>query len=386
MPTSYTTTVTVAGYASANYGSQLDSLEIITGSTNPYELPQPPSARASFYGLPVVSGVTQTPDWWIGKKLTFTIDPQGSTGTVTWAGICVGVNTSMVDPQGTVQICELDLQGQTSKLSLETVQNVIPASAWTNLPTFLNDELQKLTWADAPWGLTWAGVTSTWATYDVNKSGCTIVNSGLVAGQFYDDIDLVGYDVLSWLDTVFSNKLYGLYGFDDTTVYLNTTNLTGATPATTLSVEDCVIAASMVSNASQSDVINAAKVENALSGFVEYYSDATSVNTYGYRPFDMGLAWDATAASAMQQRVKGYKSPNSKLQSITINLDLVDHANVWWTSLYKLVYWYRLTLTDVPSVFGGNDTYQVRGVQLNLTNKHAEATLLIVPTTVYDPA
>lgn len=390
MPTSYTTTVTVSGYTTGvTYGNQLDRLEITSGSTDPYQFPQPPTARASFIGLPTVYGVAQTPDWWIGKKLTFTITPQGATGNVTWSGNCVGVDVVLVDPQANTQVLELELQGQTSKLAMETVQNIIPASAWTNLAGFLNEELDKLTWAEAPWGLTWAGSSGTWASWNVNKSGCDFANLSVSSGVYYDDIDLIGLDFLGWLNTVFANKYQGSFSFDDTTVYLSDNNLATATPATTLSVEDCVIASSIVASANQNNVINAGRIEYSTSpGTYLYYSDATSVSLYGYRPLEMGQFWESSTLGqqALNKRVKAYKSPNSKLQSITIDLDLVAHNNVWWPALYRLIGWYRLTLTDVPAVYGGNDTYQVRGVQLNLTNKHAEATLLIVPTTVYNPA
>jgi len=295
----------------------------------------------------------------------------------------------LVDPQANTQVVELQLQGQTSRLALETVQSVIGASAWTNLPGLLNEQLERLTWAEAPWGLTWAGALGTWATWDVNKSGCTFANGGLTAGVFFNDIDLIGSDMLSWLSTVFANKYQGWFSFDDTTVYLGDSDLSAATPFATLSVEDCVVANSIVASANQSDIINAGRIDSAnYPGNYLYYSDATSVGLYGYRPLDMGQWWESQtlAQQALNKRVKGYKSPNTKLQSITIDLDLVTHNNVWWPSLYRVLAWNRITLTDIPAVYGGNDTYQIRGIQLNLTNKHAEATLLVVPTSVYNPS
>lgn len=384
MPTTYTTTVTVDGYATANYGSQLDSLEIVSGATNRYELAQPATGRASFLGLPVVSGITQTPDWWIGKKLTFTIDPDGSTGSTTWVANCVGVVASVVDPAGTQQIVELELQSPTSKLSMETIQNPILSSQWANLYTFLNEELQRLTWDEAPWGLTWAGATGTWATWDANKSGCTFAMSGETAGVFYSDINLSGMTVLDWLTTVFSTKKQGAIAFQDSTVTIGMN--TSTTSAFTLDALTCVIANSMSVAPSQSDVINSGKITDT-SGTDYFYGNATSVASYGYRPYDAGTSWDTLAnlQSVLQKKINGFKDPNRYLASFTIDLDKVSHANTWWPSLYKMEgYPYPFTLTNVPTFMGGNHTYQVRGIQLNLTNKHAEATLVVVPSTIWN--
>lgn len=397
MPTSYTTTVSVTGFIGGyTYGSQLDSLEIITGSTSPYELPQPPSARASFIGLPTYLGVTQTPDWWIGKKVTFTITPQGATGTVTWTGIVQGYSCSPVQTTSTDQIVELDLLGETSKLSTQIIQkdivNPVPAApAWTLFAGMLNSELNLLTWAEAPVGLTWSGVTTTWTNYNQNISGITFVNDNLGAVTLgLQSFDSQGLDLLTFATTVWSNKYKGWFWFDGSTVTLNApASYTNYTQITSLDANSCVLWSSLNSSQSLNNILNSALVVNGDDLTDQTYFDASSYNTYGYRFQDFGTGYDLPASnqvSMLQDKINAYKQPNKYLQSLTINLDALTHVTGEWQNFYKSTKPVRLPITNIPAAYGGNHTYMVRGVQLNLTNKHAEATLLVVPSTIYDPS
>lgn len=395
MPTSYTTTVTVDGFGSANYGQQLDSLEIISGSTNPYELPQPPSARASFLGLPVVSGVTQTPDWWIGKKLTFTIVPQGATGSVTWAGIVQGYNCSPVQTTSTDQIVELDLLGQTSRLSTEQIVSdwiIGGAPNWSYYAPFMNNQLAKTTWDEVPAGLTWDKAQGTWNSFTNNKSGLTFVNDSVGAVGYPDPgVNYVPKtDALSSLTEVWANKLNGWFWFDDTTITLNApTSYTNYTQITSLNAQSCVLWSSLNVNQNFSNIINSGSIADQTGSTTSTYLDATSYNTYGYRYLDAGNSWEyyeSDRLSVITNKVNAYKQPNKYLQSFTIDLDVMTHVTGEWQNFYKSTKPVRLPITNIPAAYGGNHTYMVRGVQLNLTNKHAEATLLVVPSTIYNPS
>jgi len=395
MPTSYTTTVSVDGYASANYGSQLDSLEITTGSTNPYELPQPPSARASFLGLPVVSGVTQTPDWWIGKKLTFTIAPQGATGTVTWAGIVQGYNCSPVQTSSADQIVELDLLGQTSRLSTEQIVSdwtIGGAPNWSYYAGFMNNQLAKTTWDEVPAGLTWDKAEGTWNSFTNNKSGLTFVNDSVGAVGYPDPgVNYVPKtDALSSLTELWSNKLNGWFWFDDTTITLNApTSYTNYTQITSLNATSCVLWSSLGTNQNFGNIINSGSITDQTDTVTSSYLDATSYDAYGYRYLNAGTSWEyyeADRLSVITNKVNAYKQPNIYLQSFTIDLDAMTHVTGEWQNFYKSTKPVRLPITNIPSAYGGNHTYMVRGVQLNLTQKHAEATLLVVPSTIYNPS
>lgn len=393
MPTTYTTTVTVDGFGTANYGQQLDNLEIVSGSTSPYELPQPPSARASFLGLPVVSGVTQTPDWWIGKKLTFTIAPEGATGTVSWTGIVQSYNCSPVQTSSTDQIVELDLLGETSRLSTEIIQNNTLAVfyTWANFISILNTELQSLTWAEAPAGLTWAGVNTTWGNYNNNKVNLTIAGGTLSATTNVDSsIQMAGQDMLSFLTSAWGNKYKGWMWFDGTTVTLNApASVTDYTQITSLNASSCVLWSSLNSSQGFNNIINSATVTNKDGTLTSSYLDATSFNQYGYRNQDFGVCIERQASDRVlvaTDKVNAYKQPNKYLQSFTVNLDQLTHVTGEWQNFYKSTKPVRLPITNIPAAYGGNHTYMVRGVQLNLTRKHAEATLIVVPSTIYNPA
>jgi len=330
MPTSYTTTVAVTGYAGANFGSQLDNLEIITGSTSPYELPQPPSARASFLGLPVVSGVTQTPDWWLGKKVTFTIAPQGATGTVTWAGIVQSYSVNPVQTSSADQIVELDLLGQTSRLSTVYLQNdyIIPgAPQWSSFASYLNGELAKTTWDEVPKGLTWDGVspTLTWNNYSSNISGLTFANGTLTAGSpsAGNNYMPIGSDILSALTTIWSTKKNGWFWFDDTTITLNgQTSYTDYSAITSLDATDCILWSSLQANQSFGNIINSASVTDNQGNNEISYLDGTSYNAYGYRYQDFGYSWEGGSSSRMDvitNKVNAYKQPNDYLQSFKLD-------------------------------------------------------------------
>lgn len=397
MPTSYTTTITVTGFGSANYGSQLDSLEIITGSRNPYELPQPGSARASFLGLPVVSGVTQTPDWWIGKELVFTIAPQGATGTVTWTGFVQGYSCSPVQTSSADQIVELDILEASAKLSTQIIQNDlrfgVGANYWSNLRAVLNTELTKQTWAEAPPGFAWSDAFSTWANYNQNTSGLTFANDFVFTTSSVTDpmVNTAGLDMLSFITTAIANAPNNAwFWFDNKTIYFNSaSSYTNYPQITSLNAQSCVLWTSLNASQSMADVVNSGVIANANSTDFQYYFDNTSYVAYGPRTLDAGVCWDASASTRktiITNKIKAFKQPNKYLQSFTVNLDELTHVTSEWQNYYKSTKPVRLPVTNIPSAYGGNHTYMVRGVQLNLTRKHAEATLIVVPSTIYNPA
>jgi len=394
MPTSYTTTVTVTGFGAANYGSQLDSLEIVSGSTNPYELPQPPSARASFLGLPVVSGVTQTPDWWIGKELTFTITPQGATGTVTWVGIVQSFNCAPVQTTSTDQIVELDLLGSTSRLSTEIITNdinftsILGSYYWYELADKLNAQLAKTAWDEVPIGLTWDDAQGTWDTFTNNNSGLNFINEMEITRKSISSLDGAGEDMLGFITSRFANTYRSWFWFDNKDITLYTGAYTTYTQLTSLNAQSCVLWSSLRSASGFSNIINSAQVTLRGTTTTYDYLDATSYYAYGARFIDFGTTYDGptTRELALADRVNAYDQPTSYLESLTINLDELTHVTGEWQNFYKSTKPVRLPMTNIPAAYGGNHTYMVRGVQLNLTNKHAEATLLVVPSTIYNPS
>lgn len=396
MPTSYTTAVSVLGFVGGyTYGSQLDSLEIVSGSTSPYELPQPPSGRASFIGLPTYLGVTQTPEWWLGKEVTFTITPQGATGTVTWTGIVQNYSCSPVQTTSTDQIVELDLLGKTSRLSTEVIQNdwvIAGAPNWTYFATFMNSELSKVSWADVPSGLWWSKATGTWASFTNNNEGLTFANDTITAsGTPSAGTNVMPKtDMLSALTQIWSNRYKGWFWFDSDTITLNSpSSYTNYTQITSLDATDCVLWSSLGTQQGFGNIINNATIEDQNGANTQAFLDSTSYYAYGYRNLDCGNSWEslsATRLSVITDKVNAYKQPNKYLQAITVNLDELTHVTGEWQNFYKSTKPVRLPITNIPSAYGGNHTYMVRGVQLNLTNKHAEATLLLVPSTIYNPS
>jgi hypothetical protein len=289
MPTSYTTAVTVTGYTSGiTYGSQLDSLEIVSGSTSPYELPQPPSARASFLGLPTVYGLEQTPDWWIGKEVTFTITPQGATGTVTWTGTVQGYTCSPVQTSSTDEIVELDLLGATSRLSTELIYGDLTIGGvpyWTTIPSAFNQQLAKTTWDEVPNGMTWDKAEGTWDTFTNNKSNLTFT-SDTIAAYYLTDVqneNFDGLDILNVLTTIWANKKNGWFWFDNKTITLNapSAGYTNYTSITSLDATSCVLWSSLNSAQNFGNIINNATVTNYDASSTSAFLDSTSYNSNG---------------------------------------------------------------------------------------------------------
>jgi hypothetical protein len=394
MPTSYNTTVTVAGYGSADYGSMLDSLQIVSGSVLPYELPQPASAKAGFLGLPVVSGVTQTPDWWLGKEVTFTITPQGvGVGDyVQWTGIVQGYDCSAVNHDATTQLVELDLLSP--KISTQLLQSQFigsyPIDNWANLTALLDSEIAKLTWAEAPAGLTWAAVTTTWADYTNDFTGITFDWDTLTASTLMYQIPSAGRDILSFITDVMSSKYKGWMWFNNATVSLNApSSYTNYSLVTSLDAKTCVLWSSLNASQNLNNVINNAGIYDAATATTATYLDSTSYAQYGDRYIDLNPSYEGSSTIApliVQDKINAYKQPNKYLQSLTLDLDKFTHTAGEWQNFYISGKPVRLPLTNIPTAYGGDHTYMIRGVTLNLTNKHAETSLVVVPSTIYNPS
>lgn len=397
MPSNYAVTVEVEGFSSIDLGAMLDGLEIITGSTSPYELPQPPSARAAFLGLPVISGVTQTPEWWIGKRVTFSITPQGASGAVTWRGEVQGFSCTPVEHSSTTQLVELDLLGVTSKLANYLIQNETVGSPsydyWSNFPTYLDREVARTSWAEVPAGLTWAAAVGTWSTYTNNTENITFAWDTNTASTFFYGIPAAGRDLLTFITDTIANKYKGWVWYDDDEVTFNapSNGYLNYTQITSLDASSCIMWSSLQTSQNFSNIVNNANMSKVSPDAVMGYMDATSYNTYGSQYYDFGVTYEATFPAdypplVLADKVNAYKAPNKYLQSFTVDLDKLDHIGFEWYSFYKSRKPVRLPLTNIPAAYGGNHTYMVRGVQLSLTNKHAEATLVVVPSTIYNPS
>ena len=397
MPSNYTVSVAVDGFPGINFGSMLDGLEIVSGSTSPYELPQPASARAAFLGLPVISGVTQTPDWWIGKQVVFIISPQGATGTVSWSGEVQGFSCTPVEHNSTTQLVEIDLLGVTSKLANMFIQNETVGSPsydyWSNLPSYLDLEVDRTSWAEAPAGLTWAATVGTWNTYTNNAENISFAWNTNTASTFFYGIPAAGRDLLTFITDTISNKYKGWVWYDDAAVTFNapSNGYLNYTQITSINASSCVMWSSLQSSQNFSNIVNNANMSSVSPDAVMGYLAPTSYNTYGSQYYDFGVTYEAKFPAdypplVLADKVNAYKAPNKYLQSLTVDLDQLTHVTGEWQNFYKSTKPVRLPLTNIPAAYGGDHTYMVRGVQLSLTNKHAEATLVVVPSTIYNPS
>lgn len=399
MPTSYTVQVFVSEYLGNPLGDMLDGLEIITGSTSPYELPQPPSARASFIGLPVISGVTQTPDWWLDKTIVFTILPQGATGNVVWQGEVQSYTVSPIEHNSTTQLVELDILGVTSKLSNYLIQNETVGSPsydyWTNLPTYLDLEVSRTSWSEVPAGLTWAllPATTTWNSYTNNIDDFVFQWDTCTASTFFYGIPAAGRDLLTFVTDTVANKYKGWVWYDKNEVTFNapSNGYLNYTQITSLDATSCVNWSSLNASQNLSNIVNNANMDTVSPPDTIGYYAADSYKTFGSRYYDFGTTYEAAFPAdypplVLADKVNAYKAPNKYLQSFTVDLDQLTHVTGEWQNFYKSTKPVRLPVTNIPTAYGGNHTYMVRGVQLSLTNKHAEATLVVVPSTIYNPS
>lgn len=235
-------------------------------------------------------------------------------------------------------------------------------------------------------------VTTTWENYNQNVSGLNVIqdawNYGSNARQ--NAMNFNGFDMLTTIYELYSTKANGWYWFDNKTCTLNApSSYTNYSTITSLNAQTCVISSSQESSQDLSDVISSATVSNYDLSEVSSVYNATSANTYGQRAVDFGISYEYYKADrdyVVSQKSKAFKAPNKYLQSLTINLDLLTHVTGEWQNFYKSTKPVLLPVTNIPAAYGGNHTYMVRGVQLNLTQKHAEATLIVVPSTIYNPS
>jgi len=196
--------------------------------------------------------------------------------------------------------------------------------------------------------------------------------------------------MLSFITNAYGNFGYGWFWFDDKTITLTQPDVSypylSFSTLTSLNAQSCVLWSSLQSNQNMNNLVNAGSLSNYDATLIETYSDGTSINSYGYRYIDFGTSYEATANTTLRRKIKAYKQPNKYLQSLTIDLDALTHVTGEWQNFYKSTKPVMLPITNIPAAYGGNHTYMVRGVQLNLTQKHAEATLLVVPSTIYNPS
>jgi len=73
-------------------------------------------------------------------------------------------------------------------------------------------------------------------------------------------------------------------------------------------------------------------------------------------------------------------APQTSLNAITIDLDLVSYTNQKKLSRFEgPTFW---NITNIPTIFGGNQIYFQSGYSLSLNCYHAEVELVITPDSV----
>jgi hypothetical protein len=313
---------------------------------------------------------------------------------VQWTGIVQGYDCSAVNHDATTQLVELDLLSPSAKISTQLLQSQFigsyPIDNWANLTALLDSEIAKLTWAEAPAGLTWAAVTTTWADYTNDFTGITFDWDTLTASTLMYQIPSAGRDILSFITDVMSSKYKGWMWFNNATVSLNApSSYTNYSLVTSLDAKTCVLWSSLNASQNLNNVINNAGIYDAATATTATYLDSTSYAQYGDRYIDLNPSYEGSSTIApliVQDKINAYKQPNKYLQSLTLDLDKFTHTAGEWQNFYISGKPVRLPLTNIPTAYGGDHTYMIRGVTLNLTNKHAETSLVVVPSTIYNPS
>jgi hypothetical protein len=386
----YAVDLTVADVGTIQLGEQLDSLTLTTGSYDGIELPQASQLSVSFYGTPAAFDTKLGVGWWLGKNIKLNIT-RSTGGTVFWEGFVTAANFLPVDARGTTFITTVQAAGYFSLLTNRfTTPSGYPAESLYQRTLKLNSDIRFDSWDIVTANLSWDIVPgtkawNTWETYS-NK-----------LGFFYEYPSPIAYpleaepagtnDCLSYLqdltvgldywvyespaDTAFSNKIVG---YSKVTLSTNS--------AKSFDFGANTLTNSLQSNSDLSTLINTMTVSNSTTS--ASYADYDSINDYGNRSYSMSsqLSVAGDLLTVASNKVLAYSAPAAALTRFTVDLDNFTSSDATYVpfTVYRPQ---NITLSNVPSVFGTETRYQIRGVSLSLTTQHAEAELAVVPYSVY---
>lgn len=381
MTLTYEVTLTIDGQGTVDVGEMLDRLEVTSGSMDGWQQPDPSSCYLSFLGSPTIGTLAQSPSWWLGRNIAVTVTPSDGTEKPVFYGRVYSVNSTPVDSTGQVLQIELGLQSPMADLGQYLVTSDQPAQTETVRLNALLDDARDVSWLEVGANITWDEVsgTTTWAQYtsDMPDFGWDLSTIHDLVAYTADNssIDDVLTHMAMGTGSFFGDYLYMTAGAVEYLLWYTFAGNYADAASLTVDLETSAIFQELQTNLSLSNIYNYVEATNGVE--TRSFSVPSSIENYSLRkleietPFELVNDIDTLVAN----KATGRSEPIQSLSQVTIDYDLVtDARRIPYIGKNVIV-----DLTNVPANFGSDQTYIVRGMQLSVSYRHAEATWKIVP-------
>lgn len=387
MPT-YNVTLTADGFPSVSLGSMLNQLTLTSGSRDGIEQPNPSNLSITFLGSPSLSGTTYPASWWLGKAITVTIAPSDTTDYIYWTGYVAVANVQAEDTAGNTVTVSLTAYSGMQTMQRDMIDlTLVPPVTGTVVERIIQAEADstQLAWLEFDGTTSWGLIPSTykWSTIDTirphfdfqyDATGITSplnpYTSPYGAGltNFLDYMQAFASSCNSWFYEIAKNGTHRAF-------WQIWRKDTAVTP-TTLDLTTCVTSQSLRADIDVSRLINEFTFVQSNDNTTTTIGDIASIQQYGYRPLTYTLE-NIYSANLGQNILYRYSQPYTALSSLEIIIDQLpasEKINFMFAGANN-----RYAFTGIPSTFGGNGTYELRGSNLNLSYETAVATVTVVP-------
>lgn len=384
----YNVTLTADGYPSVNLGSMLNELSLTSGSSDGIEQPNPSNLSVTFLGSPSLSGTTYPASWWLGKAITVRIQPSDTTDYILWNGYVSNASIEALTPDGSSLLVSIGAYSDMQILQQQTIN--LDGSGGLNISdriAAVNDAASALLWSEMDGTTNWGSIPSsyTWSNIDTIRPSINVIYVSAVPSPISSTLpwyyagttDALSYFQLlatscnSW----FYEKAKNGYG-----LYWQKWRSSGSPAGTTLDLSTVGLSQSLradIDVSRLSNEITFTPYDPSLAPFPTTVGDIASIQQYGYRPQSYEIE-NYVYADMANNILYRYSQPYTSLSTVDIVVDLLPAAS-------KVDFMFagannRYAFTNVPTAFGGNDEYEVRGVNLTLQYETAVATVTVVPS------
>lgn len=384
MTTYYQVILYVDGQNGIDLGDQLDTLTIMSGSSDGWEQPSAASCQISFLGLPIQNGATLSPSWWLGRNIGIAVSASGTIPKGMFYGRVINVTATPQDSSAETVMISLSLQSKMGDLQNYLITNDRAIETETARAAGLVSDGLATSWAEAASNLTWdiVGPTTTWATYNassnINFSQAGTSTKSMVAYVNNNaSIDNVMFDFAVGENGFFGERIAYSLTAPNFTYFLHYTQSSqwSNVPSVTVDLATCAISDELSTNISIADIYNYFSADNGV--ITRSFENPTSVASYGLRPFNLSTQFSSgnDIDTMLAQRSAGRSVPQQSLTSVTIDYDLLDFTK----HLYFIGLINPISFTNIPALYGGDQIYFVRGCELTMSYLHAEAKWMLTP-------
>ena len=378
MANKYDVTFTITGIGSLSVGENLNQLSVRSGSDG-YDLATPSILNASW----LITETDQSAPFWLGRQIKVEVTPAGQTAFSVFFGYVTSVNVEPVNPDASFAIVTISAASQMVNLSnFEVGGDGYAAQNEYFRAIEVGNEVRYAQWIDTPVGLMWDDVDPTidWDNVDSMYSR-QLIDGGVLSGFDLEAYSAGATDALTFLRNWATGTGAWIYDSVDTyTTNVVFYNVWSAASPTNLDVTSCAIWDSLGVTAELSQIYTNITFSNSTTS--ASYSNFNQLAEYGDR--STGVSSQCSDVNDLQtlatSRGVALSSPQMSLNSLTINCDLVSYANQKKLMRFEdVTFW---NLQNVPSIFGGEQTYFQAGINLDLTCYHAEVTLNLMPDSI----